>query len=76
MGGLCPRTNDVDTTKYQVIKQMRLCTAGKIHNTRYGDFVPLVTSNALNTSIVILEKYNSEHDVHIVQPRECIKDCT
>ena len=56
---------------------MKLYITNKIYNMRYGDLVPLVTSNALNTGIVILEKMNNgEHDVHIVQPKECISDCT
>ena len=66
----------VDTTRDQVIKERKLYITNKIYNTRSGD-VPLVTSKALHTGTVILEKMNNgEHDVHIVQPKECINDCT
>ena len=49
----------------------------KVYDTRYGDLVPLVTSNALNIGIVIIEKMaNGQHDVRIVQPRQNIISST
>ena len=60
-------------TKDQLLNQMKMYITDKVYDTRYGDLVPLVTSNALNIGIVIIEKMaNGQHDVRIVQPRQNI----
>ena len=58
-----------DASKTQLFAEMKLYVNNKIFKTLFGDLVPLVMANALESNVIVIKKQvNGGHNMHIIPP--------